>query len=85
MTRYEIYTAIALITIMLVSSLIKYSIHKPLPHDKTITILSPEIIDTTYTKYAIGKRQSDGKAWMEKYRHHLSFGYKRWNQLEPRQ
>jgi hypothetical protein len=54
MTRYEIYTAIALITIMLVSSLIKYSIHKPLPHDKTITILSPEIIDTTCTKYAPG-------------------------------
>ena len=61
-TRYEIYTAIALITVMLISSLIKYSIHKSLPHDKTITILPPEIIDTTYTKYATGKRQSDGKA-----------------------
>ena len=83
MTRYEIYTAIALLTIILVSSLIKYSFRDSLPHNKKITTLPPAIVDTTYTKYAIGKRQPDAKYWMEKYRHHLSFGYKRWNQLEP--
>ena len=82
-TRYEIYTAIALLTIILVSSLIKYSFRDSLPHNKKITTLPPAIVDTTYTKYAIGKRQPDAKAWMEKYGGNLSFGYKRWNQLEP--
>ena len=82
-TRYEIYTAIALITVILVSSLIKYSFHKPLPHNETITILPPAIVDTTYTKYAIGKRQQDGKAWIEKYGGNLSFGYDRWNRIAP--
>ena len=84
MTRYEIYTAIALITVILVSSLIKYSFHKPLPYDKTITILPPAIIDTTYTKYAIGKRQPDAKAWMEKWGGNISFGYDKWNKIAPR-
>ena len=49
-----------------------------------ITILTPAIIDTTYTKYATGKRQPDGKAWMEKYGHNLSFGYDKWNKIAPR-
>ena len=84
MTRYEIYTAIALLTVILVSSLIKYSFRNPLPHNKTITILPPAILDTTYTKYATGKRQPDGKAWTEKYGHNLSFGYERWNRIAPR-
>ena len=84
MTRYEIYTAIALLTIILVSSLIKYSFRKPLPHDKMITILPPAIVDTTYTKYAIGKRQPDAKAWMEKWGGNISFGYDKWNKIAPR-
>ena len=84
MTRYEIYTAIALLTVILASSLIKYSFHKPLPHNETITILPPAIIDTTYKKYATGKGQPNGKAWMEKYGGNLSFGYKRWNRIAPR-
>ena len=84
MTRYEIYTAIALLTVILVSSLIKYSFRNPLPHNKTITILPPAILDTTYTKYATGKRQPDGKAWMEKYGGNLSFGYDKWNKIAPR-
>ena len=87
MTRYEIYTAIALITVILVSSLIKYSFHKPLPHDKKITTLPPAIVDTTYTKYArgfLGKRQPDAKAWMEKWGGNISFGYDKWNKIAPR-
>ena len=84
MTRYEIYTAIALLTVILVSSLIKYSFRNPLPHNKTITILPPAILDTTYTKYAIGKRQPDAKAWMEKWGGNISFGYDKWNKIAPR-
>ena len=84
MTRDEIYTAIALLTVILVSSLIKYSFRNPLPHNKKITTLPPAIVDTTYTKYAIGKRQPDAKAWMEKYGHNLSFGYERWNKIATR-
>ncbi len=84
MTRYEIYTAIAFITVILGSSLIKYSFRDPLPHNKTITILPPAIIDTTYTKYATGKRQPDAKTWMEKYGGNLSFGYDKWNKIAPR-
>ena len=83
-TRYETYTAIALLTVILVSSLIKYSFRNPLPHNKTITILPPAILDTTYTKYATGNRQSDGKAWMEKYGGNISFGYDKWNRIDPR-
>jgi len=83
-TRYEIYTAIAFITVILVSSLIKYSFRDSLPHNKTISILPPAIIDTTYTKYATGKRQPDPKYWMEKYDGNISFGYDKWNKIAPR-
>ena len=84
MTRHEIYTAIALLTIILVSSLIKYSFRDSPPHNKKITTLPPAIVDTTYTKYAIGKRQPDAKAWMEKWGGNISFGYDKWNKIAPR-
>ena len=84
MTKYEDYIGVALITVILISSLIKYAFRNPLPHNKTITILPPAMLDTTYTKYAIGKRQPDAKAWMEKWGGNISFGYDKWNKIAPR-
>jgi len=82
--REELYLATCFITVILVTSLIKYSFRYPFPHNKKFTTLPPAILDTTYTKYAIGKRQPDAKAWMEKWGGNISFGYDKWNKIAPR-
>ena len=53
MTKHEYYIAIALITVALISSLIKHSSSRPLPQYQEITIEAPAVIDTSYKQYPL--------------------------------
>jgi len=51
MTKHEYYIGITIITVALISSLIKHSSSRPLPQYQEITIEAPVVIDTNiYTR-----------------------------------
>jgi len=83
-TKNEIYTAIALITIILISVLWKQGLkYKRSIIDieyQTQLPVNPEIkYDTTGSGY-LGKRKPSGKGWMEAYSDGIHFNYKpKWN------
>ena len=84
MTKYEIYAAISLITIILISVLCKQELkYKRSIIDieyQTEPPVHPEIKpDTTGSGY-LGKRKPSGKGWMEAYSDGIHFNYKpKWN------
>ena len=53
MTKHEYCIAIAIITVALISSLIKHSSSRPLPQYQEITIEAPAVIDTSYKQYPL--------------------------------
>ena len=73
-TRYEIYTAIALITIILISVLwmeeLEYRRHNRV-EVKTIIVPHP-LPDSTHKGY-LGKRKANPKYWNKKYQDNLKF------------
>ncbi len=84
MTKYEIYAAISLITIILISVLWKQELkYKRSIIDieyQTESTAKPAIkYDTTGSGY-LGKRKPSGKGWMEAYSDGIHFNYKpKWN------
>ena len=84
MTRYEINTAVALLTIILISVLWK----EELKNRSNITNLefqveppvNPEIKPDTIRSGYLGKRKPSGKGWMDAYSDGIHFKYKpKWN------
>ena len=84
MTKNEIYTAIALITFILISVLWK----EELKNRSNITNLefqveppvNPEIKPDTIRSGYLGKRKPSGKGWMDAYSDGIHFKYKpKWN------
>ena len=73
-TRYEIYTAITLITIILISVLwmeeLEYRCHNQV-EVKTIIVPHP-LPDSTHKGY-LGKRKTNPKYWNKKYEDNLKF------------
>ena len=53
MTKHEYYIGITIITVALISSLIKHSSSRPLPQYQEITIEAPAVIDTSYKQYPL--------------------------------
>ena len=84
MTKYEIYAAISLITIILISVLwkqeLKYRRSFINIEYQTEPPVNSEIKpDTTRSGY-LGKRKPSGKGWMEAYSDGIHFNYKpKWN------
>ena len=84
MTKNEIYTAIALITTILISVLWKQELKYKLSiidiEYQTESMAKPAIkYDTTGSGY-LGKRKPSGKGWMEAYSDGIHFNYKpKWN------
>ena len=74
MTRYEIYTAITLITIILISVLwreeLEYRRHNQV-EVKTVIIPHP-LPDSTHKSY-LGKKKLNPKYWNNKYKDNLKF------------
>ena len=73
-TRYEIYTSIALITLILISVLwreeLEYRRHNRV-EVKTIIVPYP-LPDSTHKGY-LGKRKTNPKYWNKKYQDNLKF------------
>ncbi len=84
MSKYELYTAIGLITIILISVLwkqeLKYRRSFINIEYQTEPPVNSEIKpDTTRSGY-LGKRKPSGKGWMEAYSDGIHFNYKpKWN------
>ena len=84
MTKNEIYTAIALITIILISVLwkqeLKYRRSFINIEYQTESPVNPEIKPDTIRSGYLGKRKPSGKGWMEAYSDGIHFNYKpKWN------
>ena len=84
MTKYEIYAAISLITIILISVLWKQELKYKRSFINIEYQTAPPVIseikpDTTRSGY-LGKRKPSGKGWMEAYSDGIHFNYKpKWN------
>ena len=74
MTRYEIYTAITLITIILISVLwreeLEYKRHNRV---EVKTIIVPHPLPDSTRKGYLGKRKLNPKYWNKKYEDNLKF------------
>ena len=74
MTRYEIYTSIALITIILISVLwregLEYRRHNRV---EVKTIIVPHPLPDSTRKGYLGKRKANPKYWNNKYKDNLKF------------
>ena len=84
MTKYEFYTAIALITIILISILWKAELHyrrDVAQLETATTTYIPPTTDTTYKKHSIGKNKQNGEGWMDAYEKGIIFNYKpKWDE-----
>ena len=84
MSKYELYTAIGLVTIIFISVLwkqeLKYKRSFINIEYQTEPPVNSEIKpDTTRSGY-LGKRKPSGKGWMEAYSDGIHFNYKpKWN------
>ena len=73
MTRYEIYTAIALITIILISVLWREELEYRRNRVEVKTIIVPHpLLDSTHKGY-LGKRKANPKYLNDKYENNLKF------------
>ena len=84
MSKYELYTAIGLITIIIISVLwkqeLKYRRSFINIEYQTEPRLTSEIKPDTIRSGYLGKRKPSGKGWMEAYSDGIHFNYKpKWN------
>ena len=84
MSKYELYTAIGLITIILISVLwkqeLKYRRSFINLEYQTELPVHPEIKPDTIRSGYLGKRKPSGKGWMDAYSDGIHFKYKpKWN------
>ena len=72
-TKYEIYTAIALITLILISVLWREELEYRRNQVELKTIIKPHALPDSTHKGYLGKRKANPKYWKNKYENNLKF------------